>query len=210
MIKMNRKTLALFLIFFFVSFIFTSCILNKHYYEFYETNIPSIYNFEKISPEKYKDYFVKDVYCRIETLATNYYPNQKRESAPFEIRISCKSKNLNYNNILFKNIKIISNLQNEYFPQNDINLTFQEISDKKGIHYLVSRYKKGIHYLVSRYKKGQLLDSFNFKHSENEILTVIMDATLYYKDGKSYSKILKYILYPKTKVEYLDFISDLF
>ena len=199
MIKMNRKTLALFLIFFSVSSIFTSCMLNKHYYEFYETDIPSTYNFKKISPKKYKDYFVEDVYCRIETLATNYYPNKKRESAPFEIRISCKSKNLNYNNILFKNIKIISNLQNEYFPQNDINLTFQEVSDKKGIHYL-----------VSRYKKGQSLDSFNFKHSENEILTVIMDATLYYKDGKCYSKTLKYILYPKTKVEYFDFISDLF
>ncbi len=193
---MNKRIIILFLS---ISIINVSCVVNKHYYETYETDIPSTYNFKKISKERYNDYFVEDVYCRLETLATNYYPNKKRESAPFEIRILCKSKTLDYDNISFRNIKIISNLENEYFPQNDINLVLQEITDKKGNSYL-----------ISRYKQDQMLDSFNFKHSENEILTVVMDAFLYDKKGNCYSKSLKYVLYPKTRVEYFNLLSDLF
>jgi len=195
---MNRNLLILLFIII-GSFVFTSCMINKHYYEYYETDIPTTYNFDKKTFNKYPDYCVEGVYCKLETLATNYYPNKKRESAPYKIEMSCISLSLNYENIVFKNIKIHSNLGNEYLPKNDIDLLLKEFPDKKGNMYL-----------ISRYRNGQKLDSFNFKHSENEILTVTMDAVLYDKDGKTFSKSLQYILYPKTKVEYIDLLFDLF
>lgn len=65
-----------------------------------------------------------------------------------------------------------------------IDLVLKEFPDKKGNMYL-----------ISRYRNGQKLDSFNFKHSENEILTVTLDAVLYDKEGKTFSKSLQYILH---------------
>ena len=194
-----NKNLIILLFIISSSLTLTSCMINKHYYEYYETDIPTTYNFDKKTFQIYKDYMVEDVYCKLETLATNYYPNKIRKAAPYEIRVSCISLNLNYENIIFRNIKIHSNLGNEYLPQNEIDLIFKEFPDKKGNMYL-----------ISKYRNGQKLDSFSFKHSENEILTVTMDAILYDREGKSISKSLKYILYPKTKIEYLDLLFDLF
>lgn len=82
---MNRNWLKLLLIFL-CSFVFSACMINKHYYEYYETDIPTTYNFDKKTLNKYPAYCVEDVYCKLETLATNYYPNKKRETAHIKLK----------------------------------------------------------------------------------------------------------------------------
>ncbi len=41
----------------------SSCVINKHYYEYYEADIPDWNDFSKILRKQYENYFIEDVYC---------------------------------------------------------------------------------------------------------------------------------------------------
>ncbi len=95
-------------------------------------------------------------------------------------------------------------MHNIYKKNNDVKLSLDYYYTEKNGSKIYSSY-------IQDLRSGkQNWNDYNFKHSDNEIITVTMDATLYGKTGESYSKSLSYVLYPKTKVEYFDFLTDLF
>lgn len=196
--KMTKKIYC-FLIFFL--FLNISCVFNKHYYVYYKTDLPELTEYPKISKKQYADFFIEDVYCRLESYSTNYYPNKLRKSAPFEIRLYCITDKEIYEKIVIDNIEIISNLDNKYFCK----YKGQVIFDNHYIKCVDNRV-----YLRSSFPYGEKLNKFNFDYQNNEIIKINLWLSLYDKQGNIYSKLILYELRPIIKTEYFDYLTDLF
>lgn len=193
----------LLIIFFFIllALLTSSCIINKHYYEYYETYLPDINEYENISKDEFEEYFFDNIYFSLVSHSSRYYSEKIRESGPFKLRLYCITTKSIYKKVIIEEMEIESSLGNQYSSETQIGRqhSFQYYyTNKENIKYYNT---------ISDWSKPNV---FNFDHKNGEVLTVKFRVAIYDYDNNIYYKNLKFILYPKTKIGYLELITDLF
>ena len=195
------KNLSMFLYFILLVFLNSSCIINKHYYEYYETSLPDINEYENIAKDEFEEYFFDNIYFSLLSHSSRYYPEKIREGGPFKLRLYCITTQSIYKKVIIDEMEIESSLENQYSSETQIGRQHSfryYYTDKKNITYYNT---------ISDWSQPNV---FDFDHKNGEILTVKIRVAIYDYDNNIYYKNLKFVLYPKTKISYLELITDLF
>lgn len=194
---MNSKYLYLSILVLSITLL-SSCVVKKHTYYDYSTQLPGyiIYDYDSIDKKKYKDYFLNEFYLTVNVTSSDYYPSKKRSGAPYYLWFYGVSKNHRYIKMRIENCKIISskkgNLEVDWLP---IEYDFDNGTMIKTDIYYYSPVKHDTH-------------EIDLDIDANEILELDFDLELTDSNGETYRKSMHFEIKPDIKTKYFDTIIE--